>query len=101
MSFECRQIRGYVVHVLVGQDPRQVLVELQRILDLDFRQIAVAPNRLEPAVGQEQRDEKVVEARELSGNLLATGHRDRRGHRAAIGRAGAPAASTTSTDSAA
>src|SRR6266542_1970519 len=70
MSFECRQVSGYVVHILVSQQRGQRFVRLEWILDLDLRAIAFATERAQPSVVEHQRDKKVVEARQLALDLL-------------------------------
>ena len=54
------------MNVFIGVFPQQLAVRLQRVMDLDFRVVAVPPERLLRAVRIGERHQKIVDAYQLA-----------------------------------
>src|SRR5207249_9945431 len=94
------EIRGYVVHVAVGELQHEPPVRLQRIVDLDLRNRAFAPERAAGAVLLHDCDNEVVNAHEPTGNGRASRRRHRYLDAADLNLAAAAATTAASAEAA-
>ena len=71
LSFQGHQISSQVMNVFVGVSGQQILVRLQRIVNFNLRDIAIAAESALRAIGFGQSDDEIVDAHQAGLPLSA------------------------------